>query len=51
MAKQFIDEERGDDWMDKEALQLKKLVKGQVFTLHIIQEAKYVYLTCGVAVN
>ena len=49
MAKQFIDEEeRGDDWMDKEALQLKKLVKGQLFTLHIIE---YVYLTCGIVVN
>ena len=51
MAKQFIDEERGDDWMDKEALQLKELVKGQLFTLHIIQKAKNVYLNCGIVVN
>ena len=51
MAKQFIDEGRGDDWMDKEALQLKKLIKGQLFTLHIINKVKHVHFTCGIVVN
>lgn len=34
MAKQFIDEGRGDDWVDKDTLQLKKRVKGQLYSPH-----------------
>ena len=32
MAKQFIDEGRGDDWVDKDTLQLMKRVKGQLYS-------------------
>ena len=32
MVKQFIDEGRGDNWVDKQTLQLKKRVEGQLYS-------------------
>ena len=32
MVKQFIEEERGEDWVDKNNLQLKQRIKGQLYS-------------------